>query len=348
MVSIAIIGSILTGCAASPSIQHSLSPTQAASEQITETKTPFLPTRETSKPIIATHPDKISTSTPDPGHQATLEAQTTLSAYWDSVVATEMAALPLCGFPERSYDSPDGNWVAIDCINRLTGIYNRKDPSKTWQVSYYDAFGNVYDQGNADGKLIPVHWSGDGRYIYLMPRPCCLDGGGGEYYDGLALLRLDLSSGKITQTLPPSQGLGFYDVSFSKDGEDLAYIKTWIEKPVVNISNLISGEELQLPLNGNFNGAGDVVWSPDKSHVILSGRTSNDFGVPGFSLVMIELHNSKQVILKDHLEYYRPLDWTTDNKVLLEKSFSEEYYSLDLNTMNITPDTLPTPTPVPP
>jgi WD40 repeat protein len=278
-------------------------------------------------------------------NQATQEAEAVMETAWRARNATEMALLPGCDTAiDRSY-SPDGNWVAIQCVNPITEIYNLNNPSLVWSLKYNEIFGLEDEYTNQFFYIIPWHWSVDGRYLYLSIHPCCMDGGCPEYYVVAALVRLDLITGEVTQTLRPGEDNMLYGFSFSEGDTYLAYWRTWIEYPVLNIQNLVTGEEQHISLGEQYSEVGDVVWSPDKSQIVFSARNMDYCENMMFYLVMMDLSDLSQRVLWEGPDVgYHPVEWTEDNHIILTALHSSGYVSMDLTTLEIIPYPIPTST----
>ena len=102
-----------------------------------------------------------------------------------------MAILPGCGLPSKRIYSPQGNWVAIVCLEPRTGVYSLEDHTKSYLLDYREILGTGNE--GAFGSLKIVYWSLDERYLYLTPYPCCMDGPCVDYEDGLELIRCSTS-----------------------------------------------------------------------------------------------------------------------------------------------------------
>ena len=328
---------LLAACAQG---QTPVAPTLAASDtpglQATETPAPPAPT-ETISPgpthsVSATaslEPTRSPAETRSPEEQATQDAGLALRA-------TESAILPGCTPEEHNY-SPDGRWVAVECLDFFTGIYNLQDPTNVWVLPYGETFGLEYDNGNQMGNLHVIHWSAEGQYVYLAPMPVALDGAGSGYpMDGLALLRLDLNSGEIAQTLQPGSDLQFYSVSFSPDSRYLAYFRTWIEHPILNLVDMVNGTEQYIPLGEQYAAAGRVVWSPERDRMVVDVNNGDVYDLR-YALLLIELENlDLRVLVENSAVAYIPVEWTADDQIILRVGYLE-YSLLDLATGEISP-----------
>lgn len=269
-------------------------------------------------------------------------------ALWNTLLATEEAIFPECGSASQRSYSPDGRWVALECIHDLTGVYNLHDSSIAWQMGYYEAFGQEYGDGSHSGNFRPLHWTADGRFLYLAARPCCREGGCAFYPTGLAVFRLELATGEITLVLPPDEQLRDYNVTFSPDDTSMAYFGTWLDHPVLNLRNLLTGKEQSIPLGEQYSDAGYVAWSPDGGKIIFSARTGEECEGLVYFLVMMDLGDfSQAVLLEGPTANYRPMEWVENDSVILELGFEEEYFAIELISHKVTPYLLPSPTPRP-
>jgi len=331
---------LTTTPSAFPSPSPSLQPIQSPIHNLTPSFT-FIPGEDAISLGLIYTPTPTRTQTRTPTETATF------STTRQAIRATENAIIPGCGLPMSDYHSPDGRWVAVECMEHLTAVYNQADPSIIHVLKYGETFGLEYDEGNDFGMLGVEFWSLDGQFLYLAPYPCCLDGGCPSYLDGLALLRLDVFTGEVTYTLRPGERLDFYNISFSTDGTLLAYFREWIEHPILNIQNLTTGEEIHIPLGDQYDEAGDVVWSPDKSRIAFSARTGQECSEMVSYLVIMDLDDLSQTrLIETPGGEPRPLSWTQDGNIIFMWGYGPDYGSVNVSTGVITP--YPTPTSAPP
>lgn len=110
----------------------------------------------------------------------------------------------------------------------------------------------------------PFHWSADGRYLYFtnlaVPDGCSL------FHNGSDLYRADLSTGQITEIVPP----WVWWVSLSPDEERVASIGWNGQALELRLRHLTSGEERRTTLEGKYTQAGSLVWSPDGQALVLT------------------------------------------------------------------------------
>jgi hypothetical protein len=249
---------------------------------------------------------------------------------------------------ERHY-SPNGNWVVVECLNGKTGVY-LKDTSIVWVLPYEMVF-EKDDEWNESGSLFPSHWSNDGRYLFLSAYPKYVDWSCGTYARGIALFRLDLVTGEASKMLTvvdTTDNYYFYGFSFSDDDSYFVYYQTWLEHPVFNIQNIATGEEQTISLGMQYDGAGDVVWSPDKNKIVFSARVGTECENFVYSVVMMDMSDfSQTTLMADLSEYYEPVEWPDANYILLGENDSKKYYTFDLLNRQLLDNILPTPMPEP-
>jgi hypothetical protein len=190
---------------------------------------------------------------------------------------------------ERIEASPYGGWTSGFCeadeirlVNIATGV--------RWVISYSKDYGRRV--GGSNGFLDPIHWTADGRYIFLGVAPSV---SGPIYYTvWRGVFRLDLLTGKTGETLPSTGA--FAAISFSPDGKKMAIIQ-WPRRPDDHISlnvkivNVQNGERLTYPIPEAYNQAGDLVWSPDGERIALgaAGIDYDGTGKEKFAVFTLDL-----------------------------------------------------------
>jgi hypothetical protein len=346
LASFCISGLLIVSCAS----QQTSTPTFVRSPE-TSTLARLVPNGKLTETLTPTLLLPIEDATQEVQNfiNATMTArQTTLDAKW----ATQSAILPSCGYWGPETYSPDGNWIAFECLEPGIGVYNRKDTSIAWYFSYYKTFGLKYDNGNHFGKLIPKHWSNDRKYLYFAPFVGG-DGGCPIYNEGQALFRLDLSSGKYTYILAPVENLSYYNFSFSNGDTYLGYFETWREQQVLKLANLISSQEFEIPLDKNYSGAGFLIWSQDNTQVFFSARTGEECENMKYDVITMSVNNHDQkTILSNNPIGYRPVQWIDENNIIVSagitgSGYSENYYDLNILTGKLSPYIQITPTATP-
>lgn len=152
-----------------------------------------------------------------------------------------------CDFEGEQYYrslSPDGLWIASVCGNNHGVIPDEPDTytkvssldgQLTWNLPFGATIGNRY--GKIYGSLYPFHWTRDG-YLFLTFNPQ-IDG---YFYQlsGMALLRLDLKTGRVVESI--RKGDGGYEFAFSPRGDKLAYMQQHVSPLKVTVWDLPSGD----------------------------------------------------------------------------------------------------------
>ena len=155
---------------------------------------------------------------------------------------------------------------------------------------------------------------------------------------------MDLFTGETTWTLQPGDGLQFYSVSFSPDSRYMVYFRTWLEHPILNLVDMLTGEEKHIPLGERYNDAGAVVWSPERDRIILGARSGINCEDLHYWLLQIDLDDLDLRVLMENSNFpYIPVDWIADDLIVLQVDY-REYSLLNLATGEISPYTTPTAT----
>jgi Tol biopolymer transport system component len=338
-----LLGACSIGPASAPTPDQPTSPTQPA--QISQVS--ILEPAITTVPVLTLTPSLTLTPGLSPAQQAT-------RLFENSSLATaeaEVTILADCGAPLERYYSPDQNWVAVECVNHGSlGIYNPKNPSKAWLLSYYEVFGLKHADGSFSGRLIPKHWSVDGKYLYFFPHED--DEAGCIWYpEGQGLLQLDLLTGKFSEILVPDENSIDYNFSFSNKDTYLGYFETGQEHPTLYLRNMLSGAIQKIFIGEQFTEAGFLVWSPDNRQVLFSARAGADCNNMTYYLVLINPRNyTQKIILEGKTARFLPFQWIEGNQVIItsvKADYSRDYYYLDLTTGAIRPYLQPAPSPEP-
>jgi hypothetical protein len=220
--------------------------------------------------------------------------------------------LPNCNNTEFS---PDNKWAAGYCENDETWILGVNQTAR-WKISYGEYYGKKFDSGG--GSISPYYWTLDGQYLFLR---IDVEASGPIYFiDGWGLIRLDLVSGHISEILSPAQH-DYYSFSLSPDGKYLAYILQPANPLVINIVNLKTGDIVSFGIKAQYNQAGRIIWSPNKSKIVFGQATiDDDEKNPNlFSVVVINLANgSRQTIVQDNPLEITPKTWVNENTIELK------------------------------
>ena len=346
------------GCTAETSLPEPVEIAQhPAATSITQKPTPILrpspildPPSKTPWPSRTPSytPTRTATSTPsetyDAAKLATTADEETLSAYWYAYLSTEAARFPDCGSVVDRDFSPNHKWLAMRCLD-ATGVYSLIDDTRP----FFMRRGEYQTDGKPlDGYYFPVHWSGDGRYLYLSFYPQYGDGGCVAYHQGIILQRLDLFTGEITTTLPGTNWK-FYNFAFSQDDRYLSYFQSWLNTPILKILNLTNSEMRRIPIGEQYSGAGNVVWSPDNSYIIFSARTGLECEEMVYYLILLKLDDLSQTIITYGAEaFYRPLHFSDDHQLVVQLGYgNDNYFSIDLGNFVLSPYATSSPMPWP-
>jgi hypothetical protein len=214
--------------------------------------------------------------------------------------------------------SPDKDWVAGYCNNDETWVVGVNQPAK-WTISYGDYYGSKFDSGVGD--IVPYYWTSDGQHLYLTIQR----GVSGPIYfsAGWGLISLDLVNGNFVEILSPIPHQ-WYSFSLSPDGKYIAYI-IQPEKPLkVSIINLETNEIKTFDLQKKYDQAGDILWSPDMSKIVLGQAIVDSEGLKPdtFSVAQINLaKNSHENLVADSSLEIIPKQWAEEDTI--------EFYGID-------------------
>lgn len=312
----------LAGCSAGQ--LETLAPSPA--ESTTSTEAVIIPSlTRTSRPTKTPTPTFPPTMTIP---AATLNAAATVEAIRAQMVGQfpELEEyISSCGLAScYGVDvSLDGQWVYFSNGNvmEILEIGGKKLGMYSWYEIYGESHG--YPDDYYEGYVGVVHWSKDGRYVYLATAHG--DGGPGPYFGyKSALARVNLQNGTWKDT-------GISGVlSFSpNDG----YIVYSTNRSEIRIRHLQSGEEKIHITPEYYQYFGKFVWAPDSKNVMFVA-TPEDFDDPSnnFALFMIDLESDRIVLLyEDLMPFYYPVAWEEDDKVTLGKDQKAGTWVLDLS-----------------
>lgn len=284
----------------------------------------------------------LPTNTPVPAATPTSTPSPTATPIATSTVIPQPTATPnLANFQIEMWSStsPNGEWKAQTVV-ALPVI------SDTTVTSYYYAQLKVSKMdGTAEWVIVdewsewglgytipqPLHWSHDGRYLYITNKP--VPDGCAVFVNGLDLHRVDLNNGSIREITPP---VGLW-LSLSPDETMLAYIG-YGDRGLV-IRDLATGAERETKLNpGEEYQAGHILWSPDGKTLILAlalWPCSTDWA-DSTSIVRVDVATLEQVtLLQESKQLFVPVEWPTADKVLL-KDKGGDYWLMNVTTGQIT------------
>lgn len=242
---ILLIALCALGVGCSPDIGTGIPPTAPVSE---------FPTLTPSHSPTPT-PPSLETPTPD-SFPLTLQANQTQNAiYFDNMEAqeTQLALTPrltstpdsLYGIDESVYFlnySDSGEWIAFIHKSDYPELYvMRADGSVRWHINY---------DCQEDGcftfiKILPLRWTADNKFFFFG-LGSSLDGAGIRLEDGIAIRRLNLETGAVSDYLPSTPR--YFAFAFSPSGRNLIYIPQIRYGLKITLQDIWTGEIFEFSL----------------------------------------------------------------------------------------------------
>jgi hypothetical protein len=191
--------------------------------------------------------------------------------------------------------SPDGKWTFCDGYKAINVINQQ---GQKWIFSYEKDFGS----GISPDFTNLIHWSVNEHYLYFAPM-IGLDGVYPFPYNGLALYRMDLSSGDVQTVLPShlkSIDLAdLYTLSISPTGRRLAFIyeKSFVDPVDIVIMDLRTGEKNFIHLGTTYFEVGWFSWSRDGtefSFTVIGLKGSKNYELT-YDVATLQLIRSKVI-----------------------------------------------------
>jgi WD40 repeat protein len=351
-----------TSLATNNEIPSSITPNETPSPFASSTQ--FSTTTPTFDPVDATFAAQRAT-------QAIEEAETERAAF-----ATLDARNTSCNYgydypfnfhPQDSFFSTNsgGSWAVIECVldetnssKGYTEVVNH-DGSKVFRIPY------SFPLPDDSDILVGLTIEPNGKYLYLIPgcAHCAVfpDPSSAiapmEFGAGVALYRLDLSSGNFTTVVPFIKHDYYVDISISPDTQYLVYsdIK---DGNNIFIKNLTNGTKKTVQLENNYILIGSFTWSPDNNYLIFVAAIDGwENDKAGFSLFRLDLKtmllhtlvlNDSRKLVPWLFDYPSQPTWIDSNTLSLgsiaETSFTNDW-SININTGQVIP--IPTPTSTP-
>ena len=209
--------------------------------------------------------------------------------------------------------SPNGKWAVFRSVKKGTGGLSIVNiTSKTqWDIHYYDITGKSWDDTAVDIE----HWSHDGNYLYVSPRPPG-DGGEGWFWRGyIQLIRMNLKNGTWVDT---KMGAAY---SFSPNDRFIVYRRN----QNVVIHEFQTGQEQTFTVPAEYVVFGRFTWSSDSKKIIFASSSAEELlsdalleKPNGFTLFLLNSDGMQvQTILKNDERYLYPIEWITPTSVLL-------------------------------
>lgn len=310
---------LLTACSETQAIPNTpVSITAASNSSIVSTPSPTqtLISGATPSPII----ESIKTIP-----VATLNAVATLDARRASLVLRfpELQGYPVSWSLFSCYGiqiSPNEETIVFtnDNVINLFEI----NGSKIGSYSFYDIYGYQIDYKG--GYIEDIHWTDDGKYLYISANPGG-DGGPESYlYYRSALIRVNLENGSWKDT----EISGSFAVSPNDN-----YVIYSSHRSQVRIRNLSIGQEQIYSPTDYFLYFGKYVWSPDNKKVIFIGTPEDWYANDSkFAILLVDVESQLiHQLYESPLPFYFPVDWVDSNKVILNKFNESGEWILDLS-----------------
>lgn len=236
----------------------------------------------------------------------------------------------------ESYESPNGEWLALleaENANSTSTHYTFRVVSSDGEYGWIvEEFG--YERHSLSGYdlRIPLHWSGNGEYMYYIHHVPG-DGCGPEIY-GYDLYRLNLYNGETVELIP--EGHWF---AIAPDDKKVAYLL----KGKLVIHDLATSEEVIIELDYDpaikFINFSDLTWSPDSDALLLLG--AEDVCATGllldgrFFITRLDVPSYHQTIIVSDPSLRLIMNWTEPNRARIYTNDGDAW--LNPNTGEIMP-----------
>ncbi|MEJ2266500.1 MAG: hypothetical protein P8X95_23895 [Anaerolineales bacterium] len=295
----------------------------------TSTTTPFRPT-PTNTPRPTLTPATSPTSQPSPTPATSPTAQPSPTPDLGAMQSTT-----------TSFTSPDEEWVMrvaralpLDDQGELYADYGHdrvevssSDGTRSWTV-----IEEWFTLGLGLGSYEPYRWTPDGQYLYItyvpVPDGCAL------FVNGTDLRKVDLGSGEVTQLAPPV-GL---NLSLSPDENTLAYIG-YGDRGLV-LRDLETGQERQADIyQSGGEAAGDILWSPDGSALVLTlaHQPCTTNWAASTSILRVDLETLEVTpLIEQDKRLFTTMEWSQPDQVIL-KDKDGNLWTMDPGTGAVSP-----------
>jgi hypothetical protein len=301
---------------------------------------PFPTNTLPARPTRSSTPAPTATATVDPTGLAEetaneIEYQARIASFdaTQDAVSTLDAQFPShCSQTSSTLYSPDGKWLAGDCLDRFIVI--NRDGSKQWQITHQEARdgGDQPLQGvDLDvSSMGAYHWSADDQQVYFFMDYCCFDGipDYGTFEMPLfarPLYRLDTQTGNWSKFATAANEFSFSPterrlVSIHRTGWGPERENHSIEIIVVDLR---TGEQTTHILDHTL-AAGYVVWSGDGTKFFFSSvhaRLDESTYRFDFSVYMADVSTRSLIELqtiKDSEATIYPIELTEENVLVVQ------------------------------
>ncbi len=245
----------------------------------------------------------------------------------------------------KGMTSPDGNWIAVPCLDTLSSLYEdyayiriqRLDGTQGWEVStkYLTSHPNAkIPRGNGEnqsalGFLDIVGWDQYSRYVFLS-KLYAVDRSPYHTLDGYGLYRLDTQTGQLSSWLGET-GIS-YSFAFSLDGTYLAY-STSMDDNLLHVDNIETGKTETLPIPGKFLWAANFHWSPNSQKMVFMTLHEGWWGnhQSDISMLLFDTRDNQITVLIPHdKQLLDPVEWITDSELLVQDYWNKQSFTFDL------------------
>lgn len=243
--------------------------------------------------------------------------------------------------------SPTGEWIA-------TTLYQVAESGTESGDEYHQVFTVTHKSGTPSYTVVdtwspfgfgytlpqPIFWSQDDERLYYTSFPYA--DGCAPLANGADLYRVDLTSGEVTEILPPSS---IAVVELSPNEQQVAY-QTWSE-PTIFIRDLETNQDLQIDIAPYMtidssitqDMVGAIVWSPDSTQLafVIAHKPCIGGWAQATSIYTLDVETlTLTPQLEEDDQLLRPVAWPNDETILLENPTGERF-ELDIATTKITP-----------
>lgn len=297
------------------------------------------PTFTAVPPTVATTPTNTptptATNTPIPSYTPTPRPTTTPIPTLTATPTLEPTATPAFEIIEGGL-SPNGRWFTRTTQgvfeNGLYGVLLEvvsSDGQTVWTADHQ------YEESFPFPRPYPLSWSAVNDYFYFTYLG--FGDGCGPSSNGSNVYRLDLATGEVTEMISK---VGYWH-SVSPDDQYLVYAARHMGQ--IGVKNLVTNEVIETVtvFDEQYSEIflSDITWAPDNQSFLVVAYLNVCLDLPlgRVAIIQMDPHTMMQtVILPEHAEIRRILEWPEQDKVLLLLEGSIKAW-LDLNTGTITP-----------
>jgi hypothetical protein len=228
--------------------------------------------------------------------------------------------------------SPNGQWAVYFSFHETGGLSIVNVNTKVeWNIY----FNEIKGFSVPDSYVYIARWSKDGKYLYVTPSQ--VGEGGFAYFwrDWEKLIRINLDNGTWVDT---KMGSAF---SFSPNERFISY-RLGQEIVVYEFQTRVS-RKFSVPTE--YKAFGRFVWSHDSERILFIGSINDldqEERPKGFTLFLLNIDDmTVKTILEKDERYLYPLEWETNNLVLLKSLFDDNLsisgrkYKINLETNEV-------------